>query len=124
MINRVLGAEMGRTHEVFNPDEQAEEEPVDEDDDGQKKPKPPADILNSFKHLYVKEVVREPRMHFQKVPRLGSYMAVPLVYNSCLSDEALEALVTDSMAVQIQRDEQTKEREAWELEQQQRKEAA
>lgn len=34
MINRVLGAEMGRTHEVFNPDEQAEEEPIEEDDDG------------------------------------------------------------------------------------------
>jgi hypothetical protein len=49
--------------------------------------------------LYVREVVREPRMHFQKVPRLGSYMAVPLVYNSCLSDEALEAIVADSMAV-------------------------
>lgn len=99
MINRVLGSEMGRTHEVFNAPSQAEEEPVEEDDEGQKKQKPPADILNSFKHLYVKEVVREPRMHFQKVPRLGSYMAVPLVYNSCLSDEALEAIVADSMAV-------------------------
>jgi len=61
--------------------------------------KPPVDILISFKHLYVREVVREPRMHFQKVPRLGSYLAVPMVYNSCLSDEALEALVADSLNV-------------------------
>lgn len=86
--------------------------------------KPPADILTSFKHLYVPEVVREPRLDFQRVPRLGSYMAVPLVYKSCLSDEALEALVADSLAVQILRDEQTKEREAWETDHHAKKEAA
>lgn len=63
-------------------------------------------------------------MHFQKVPRLGSYLAVPLVYNSCLSDEALEALVADSLAVQIQRDQQTSEKDAWELDQQHKREAA
>ncbi len=63
-------------------------------------------------------------MHFQKVPRLGSYLAVPLVYNSCLSDEALEALVADSLAVQIQRDQQTLEKDAWELDQQNKREAA
>lgn len=43
-------------------------------------------------------------------------MAVPLIYNSCLSDEALEALVTDTMAVNIQKEEQAKEREIWEIE--------
>ena len=63
-------------------------------------------------------------MHFQKVPRLGSYLAVPLVYNSCLSDEALEALVADSLAVQIQRDQQTLEKDVWELDHQHKREAA
>lgn len=53
------------------------------------------DILNNFRHIYVKEVVREPRMHFYKVPRLGAFMAVPLVYNSCLFEEALDNAVQD-----------------------------
>jgi len=51
-------------------------------------------------------------------------MAVPLVYNSCLSDEALDAMVADSITVYQQRDEQAKEREVFENEQQQRKESA
>jgi len=51
-------------------------------------------------------------------------MAVPLVYNSCLSDEALDAIVADSLTVYQQRDEQAKEREIFENEQQQRKESA
>jgi len=34
-------------------------------------------------------------MWFKRVPRLGSFMAVPLVYESCLNDEALEAATAD-----------------------------
>ena len=36
------------------------------------------------------EVVRDPRVHFYKVPRLGSYMAIRLEYNSCLFEEAFD----------------------------------
>ena len=43
------------------------------------------DIVEQFKHIYVEEVVREPKMHYWTVPRLGSFLAVPLVYKSCLS---------------------------------------
>ena len=25
-------------------------------------------------------------MHFFRIPRLGSYIAIPIVYNSCMSD--------------------------------------
>ena len=64
MIDRVLGAEQGRTHEVFNQEEAVEEEAPEEEEDGESKPKPPPDILNSFKHLYVREVVRDSRIHF------------------------------------------------------------
>lgn len=76
-------------------------------------PKPVVDILLGFKHLYVSEVVRDSKINFQKVPRLGAYMAVPLVYESCLSDEALEALVADTNLVNTQREEQAREKEAW-----------
>ena len=51
------------------------------------------DILHTFRHIYVKEVVREPRMHFYKVPRLGSFMAVPLIYKSCLLEGSLDTAV-------------------------------
>jgi hypothetical protein len=46
------------------------------------------DLANYYKHVYVKEVVREDKMHFWKVPRLGAYMAVPLVYHSSLYESA------------------------------------
>lgn len=59
----------------------------------------PSDILNSFKHLYVREVVREPRMHFYRVPRLGSFMVVPLEYDSCLSVKALDEAVADMITL-------------------------
>lgn len=51
------------------------------------------------KHIYVQEVVREPRMHFFKVPKLGSYMAIRLEYDSCLFEEALDAAVKDYIDV-------------------------
>jgi hypothetical protein len=43
----------------------------------------------------VKDVVREPKMHFFKVPRLGSYLAVRLEYNACLNETAFDAAVAD-----------------------------
>jgi len=45
------------------------------------------------KFIYVKDVVREPRMHFYKVPRLGSYLAIKMEYDSCLYEEAFDAAV-------------------------------
>ena len=61
--------------------------------------------------------MREPKIHFYRVPRLGSFMVVPLEYDSCLSIAALDEAVTDSQTVKKARDDQTKEREEWEEEQ-------
>ena len=47
------------------------------------------------KSVYVKEVVREPRMYYFKVPKLGSYMAIRLEYDSCLFEGALDQAVAD-----------------------------
>lgn len=47
----------------------------------------------------MKEVVREPRMHFFKVPKLGSYMAVRLEYESCLYEDSLAVAVNDYIDV-------------------------
>ena len=56
-------------------------------------------------------------MHFYRVPRLGSYMAIPLEYESCLSAAALDAAVTDFIGLNQAREAQQKEREEWEEEQ-------
>lgn len=90
----------GITHDVFN-DVAAPDVEAEADDGGEGAAKEAQveseDILTSYKGVvYVKEVVREPRMHFLKVPRLGCYLAVPLVYQSCIFDEALDKSVEDT----------------------------
>ena len=47
------------------------------------------------RHIMIEEVVEEPRIHFYQVPRLGSYLAIKLEYDSCLSEEAFDAAVID-----------------------------
>jgi hypothetical protein len=121
MVDQVLEPESGPlTHSVFG--EQEEEEPAEEEEG--EAPKKSTDILDTFKHKFVKEVVREPKMWFKRVPRLGSYMAVPLIYQSCLSDEALEAAVADYQDVTARKAELQKEVDQHEEEQAARKDAA
>ena len=47
----------------------------------------------------MREVVREPRIYYYKVPRLGSYMAIRLEYNSCQFEEAFDSGVNDLIQV-------------------------
>ena len=63
-------------------------------------------------------------MHFTKVPRLGSYMAIPLIYNSCLFDEALEESVKDFVETTAKKSEQDVQRDAWENKQEVKKQDA
>lgn len=59
--------------------------------------KPPVELFP--KNVYVPEVVREERMHFFRVPKLGSYLAIKLEYDSCLFEDALDAAVADYIEV-------------------------
>lgn len=114
MVDKTLAPEAGITHDVFGEEEEeAEAAAEDEDEDGEGAEEKVKDILDS-KHVFVPEVVREPRMHYFKVPRLGSYMAIPLVYNSCLSVEALAAAEEDFYSTTKRLEEQAKEREEYE----------
>ena len=110
MVDVVLGPEDGITHDVFK--EQEDEEKEDnEGEDGEKAKAAEVDVLKSYKGVvYVPEVIREKRIHFQRVPKLGSYMAVPLVYSSCLYDEALEAAVDNAKTITEQREVQSREK--------------
>ena len=122
MVDCVLTQEQAPlSHKVFaEPGEDEAPEEAEEEDSEVKKDKP-VDIIDTFKHTFVKEVVREPLMHFQQVPRLGCFMAVPLVYNSCLFNDALEAAIEDYKIVTKDKEEQDKSRAEWEDQQEQLK---
>lgn len=60
------------------------------------------------------QVVREPKMKFFKVPRLGSYLAIRLSYQSCLSEKAIEEAIADKVDVERRREEQEAEKKAHE----------
>lgn len=51
------------------------------------------------RHVYVPEVVREPRMHYYKVPKLGSFLAIKLEYESCQFEGGLDSAVLDFIDV-------------------------
>ena len=82
-MGKTLAPGQGITHDVFAETITAANQLIDLEKPGA------GDISDQFQHVYVKEVVRNPKMHYWKVPRLGSYMAVPLVYKSSLSVGAL-----------------------------------
>lgn len=52
-------------------------------------------------------------MHFFKVPRLGSYLAIKLEYDSCLFEESLNAAVVDYIDVKQKQKEQEEEKKAY-----------
>jgi len=54
-----------------------------------------SDPLNSGRFKYVPEVVEESAIKFWKVPRLGAFMAIPLVYKSCLLEGSLDKAIVD-----------------------------
>lgn len=109
------------THQVFRDQSVGEEDEPQLDEDGEPIVQAKTDdILDSFKnYVYIDEVVRKEGMKFQKVPRLGSYIAIPLVYESCLHDDALEAAVADYLDVTQRNEQQEKEKIAYEEEQNQ-----
>ena len=107
MVDQVLAKGSGLTFDVFNDKVDDDGKPVDSEE------------LN---HILVKEVVREPRMHFYKVPRLGSYLAIRLEYESCLSVEAYNEGVKDALSCRDRILEQEAAKEEHEAKEKQRKE--
>jgi len=62
-------------------------------------------------YKYVPDVIMEPRMKFFIIPRLGSYMALPLVFQSYLSVESFDSGVMSKSKYLIEREEQLRKRE-------------
>ena len=100
MVNKVLKEEEGEiTYSVFKEEEQADEEAPEE-------PQP-----QKLKTAFVSDVVNEPRIKFFDVPKLGSYMALPLVYRSCLEETAFDTGLEDLLECKRLRAEQEEEKE-------------
>jgi len=81
MVDKILPIDKGITYQLFN--EKVKEPYIIE-----------PDIQNNLpRHILIREVVKEPKINFYRVPRLGAYMAIKLEYNSCLFEEAFDAAV-------------------------------
>lgn len=125
MVGAVLNPDQGISHQLFGAgggegeeeEGNLEEEPSEETGETQTK-----DILKTYKHKYVPHVVRKKDIHFWTVPRLGAFMAVPMIYNSCMSDEALDAAITDWTEVSKKIEAQDAKKAEWDEEQAQIKE--
>ena len=80
MRGKILGLDKGVTGEVFELGEEKKpsggEEPAE---GGEEVPKPA-----EKKHIYISNVVKNEKMHYFKIPKLGAYLSVPLIYNCYL----------------------------------------
>ena len=113
LVGKTLKLTEGITPEVFVAPEAAQpsgdvppdeppKEPAAEAKEGEGEAKKEG-TADSMRVVYRPEVTREPRMKFFKVPRLGCYLAVSLVYSSCLSTEALDSALVDYAAYEEQK---------------------
>ena len=118
MVDKILLQDQGLTYDIFRDDvagageegQKEEEEPEGSgEEEGEEKPKKEKLVLEKFpKHLIVDECVREPRLHYYNVPRLGQYIAIKLEYETCLFEEAFDEATADFIAKEAARAEQLK----------------
>ena len=113
LVDAILKQDQGLTFDVFkDPENPPAEEAPAEGEEGKDAAKVP-EQEKVPRSVYIKEVVREPRMHFFKVPKLGSYLAIRLEYESCLFEEALDAAVVDYIDVRQKQKEQDEEKKSF-----------
>lgn len=103
MVDKVLKKNQGLTFDLFNELKEDEEEP-------------------EIRYKYVKEVVREPRIHYFKVPRLGCYFCVRVEYKSCLYEDAYNEAVQDYLEVKQKKKDQEEEKRQFYEKQEEEKE--
>jgi len=107
LVDETLKKGMGLTFDVF-------EDKVDADGNKIESDEP--------RHILIEEVVREPRIHFYKVPRLGSYLCIRLEYDSCLFIDSYNEGVKDFTSVKQRLAEQEEQKREHEEKEKERKE--
>jgi hypothetical protein len=109
MVDKILRHDQGLTFEIFK---DLEAPPKDENEEQLEEGGQPLPDQSMPRCIYVPEVVREPKMHYYRVPKLGSYLAIKLEYQSCLFEESLKAAVNDQLEIiQKQKDNEEDKRE-------------
>jgi hypothetical protein len=114
LVDKILLQDQGITYGLFQAEEAdagAAEETKDEEveegepgEDGEPVPRPKKPKPEKLpKHVLVPEVVEEPKMHYYSVPKLGSYLAIKLEYESCISEEAFDAAVVNLQEVEAKK---------------------
>lgn len=97
MQDKVLSEEQGSTtYSVFKAKE--EEPPAENAEELEEGAEPPL-VEERLNTAYVEQVVGNPKMHFFDVPKLGAFLALPLVYKSCLNEAAFDAAVEDALKI-------------------------
>ena len=119
MRDQRLKPEEGVTYDIFKEKEAEGEkegaEGGEEAEGGEKVEEVPEE--EEEPHLLIKDVVREPRMKFFEVPRLGSYLAVPLNYEKCELEPSFDKGLQNHLTCEERREAQAQEKEAFEEEQ-------
>lgn len=126
LVDKILLQDQGITYGLFQAEEadagaaeEAKDEEEGEEELGEggepvprapKKPKPE----KLPKHVLVPEVVEEAKVHYYSVPKLGSYLAIKLEYESCISEEAFDAAVVNLQDVEAKKAAQQAERTEFE----------
>lgn len=125
ILRNTIEAHEGVSHDVFQIKEEKPvttegEQPTEGEGDAEKaeKEKPKSDFL------IIDEVVRERRVKFFRVPRLGSLFCIKLTYNSCLFEHALDEGVNDFLDVEARKRQQEIDISIWEEKEAKRKEEA
>ncbi|MDR3582065.1 MAG: hypothetical protein P4L67_02200 [Candidatus Pacebacteria bacterium] len=85
-------------------------------------PPPPPPEENNVELRFLKDVTKEPKLKFFRVPRLGSYVAISLTHPTCLQEESLDKAFEAYMDVLKKREEQDKLKQQKEEEAQREKE--
>lgn len=116
MVGKILTENTGLTHKLFKDDEESPEA-AEGDPEAEKPAVDKDDILNQMKYKFVEEVVTEKKLHYWDVPRLGSFMAIPLNYRSCLSEMSLDKAMEEYIEILKQQEEQDKLKGEWQEEQ-------
>ena len=98
IIDKSLKQDEGITYKLFT-EEEAEEEKKEEGEEGAEEDE--KEVLP--RNILIPEVVREDKIHYYDVPRLGSYLAIKLEYKACLSEVAFDAALTDYIEVEQKR---------------------